>query len=100
MCQLWALHVAIKRKFFYIYICSFFTEFILQIYIIAQTYLRFCKNKWKPYSQKVETGNSIAIVFPVSIFGKSNHWRRSYDVVKIFKMAAVDVANQLPVSVW
>jgi len=26
-----------KRKFFYIYICSFSTEFISQMYIIAQT---------------------------------------------------------------
>jgi len=27
----------------------FSTEFILEMYIIAQTYLRFCKNKPKPY---------------------------------------------------
>ena len=40
MCQLWALHVVTKRQFFYIYICSFSAKFILQIYIIAQTYLR------------------------------------------------------------
>jgi len=48
MCQ-WALHVIIKRKFFYTYICSFSTEFILQMHSIAQTYLRFCKNKWKSF---------------------------------------------------
>jgi len=33
---------------FYIYICSFSTKFILQIYIIAQAYLRCCKNERKP----------------------------------------------------
>jgi len=42
MCQLWALHVVIKRQFFYIYICSFSTKFILQMYIIVQAYLRSC----------------------------------------------------------
>jgi len=30
---------------------------------------------------------------------ESNHGRRSYDVIKIFKMEAVDVANQRPVPV-
>jgi len=49
MCQLWALHVVIKRLFFNMYICSFATEFILHMYITAQTYLRFCKNKQKSY---------------------------------------------------
>ena len=42
MCQLWALHVVTKRQFFYIYICSFSTKFILRMYIIAQAYLRCC----------------------------------------------------------
>ena len=42
MCQLWALHVVIKREFFYIYICRFFTKFILQMHIIAHVYLRCC----------------------------------------------------------
>jgi len=51
------------------------------------------------FTKKIETGSSIAILFPVLIFGRSNHWWRSYDV-KIFKMAADDVANQLPVPVW
>ena len=50
MCQLWALHDVIKRQFFLnIYICTFSTEFILRMYIIAQTYLRFCKNQQKSY---------------------------------------------------
>jgi len=31
-----------KTTVFYIYICSFFTKFILQLYIIAQAYLRCC----------------------------------------------------------
>jgi len=44
MCHLWALHVAIKRQFLYIYIYSFSTKFILQMHIIAQAYLRCCKN--------------------------------------------------------
>jgi len=35
MFQLWALHVVIKRQFFNVYICSFSTEFILHMYIIA-----------------------------------------------------------------
>jgi len=42
MCQLWALHVVIKRQFFYIYTCSFSTKFISQMHIIAQAYLRCC----------------------------------------------------------
>jgi len=42
MSQLWALHVAIKRQFFYIYICSFSTKFISQMHDIAQAYLRCC----------------------------------------------------------
>jgi len=36
MCQLWALHVVMKRQFFNIYLCSFSAEFILRMYIIAQ----------------------------------------------------------------
>jgi len=44
--------------------------------------------------------NGNRILLPVSIFPDSNHWRRSYDVVKIFRMAVVDVANQLPVPIW
>jgi len=31
-----------KTTVFYIYICSFSTKFILQMYIIAQAYLRCC----------------------------------------------------------
>ena len=42
MCQLWALPFVTKRQFFYIYICSFSTKFILRMYIIAQAYLRCC----------------------------------------------------------
>jgi len=42
MRQLCALHVVTKRQFFHIYICSFFTKFILQMHIIAQAYLRCC----------------------------------------------------------
>jgi len=49
MCQLWALHVVRKTTVFSIYIYNFSTEFILHMYIITQTYLRFCKNKRKPY---------------------------------------------------
>jgi len=49
MCQLRALRVVIKRQFFNIYICSFSTEFIFHMYTIAQTYLRFCKNKQQSY---------------------------------------------------
>jgi len=36
MCKLWALHVVTKRQFFYIYICSFSTKFILRMYIIRK----------------------------------------------------------------
>ena len=79
-----------KTKVFNIYICSFSTEFILRMYIIAQTHLRFCKNKQKPYWNTTSGFD----------FGESAHWRRSYDVTKIFKMAAVDGANQLPVPDW
>ena len=43
-------------------------------------------------------GSHIGILLPVSIFCESDHCRHSNDV-KIFKTAAVDVANQLPVPV-
>jgi len=89
MCQLWALHVVVKRQFFNIYICSFSTEFILRMYIIARTYLRFCKNKQKSY------WNTTFFDF----FCELNHRRHSYDVIKVFKMGAVDITNQLPVPV-
>ena len=39
MCQMWALHDAIKRQF-YAYICSYSTKIILQMYNIVQAYLR------------------------------------------------------------
>jgi len=41
-----------KTKVFLHLHCSFSNKFILQICIIAQTYLRLCKNKRKPNSQK------------------------------------------------
>ena len=41
---------------------QFSTESILHMYIIAQTYLRFCKNKRNPYVHKSR------ILLPVSIF--------------------------------
>jgi len=31
---------------------------------------------------------------------ESDRWRHSCDVIKIFKMVAIDVTNQLPVAVW
>jgi len=61
------------------------------MYIVAQTYLRFYKNKRKPYWNTTSG---------FDFFCESDHWRRSNGVVKIFKMAAVDVANQLPDLVW
>jgi len=62
-------------------------------------------------------GRHIEILLPVSILAyrslsasqfasayqilcESDHRRRNYDVTKILKMAAVDGANQLPVSDW
>ena len=42
MCQLWALHVVIKRQFLKHLYLQFSSKFILQMYIIAQAYLRRC----------------------------------------------------------
>jgi len=81
-----------KTTVFYIYICVFSTEFILNMCIIAQTYLRFCKKKQTNRSR-------IGILFLVSIFCELNHRRHSYDVIKVLKMAAIDVTNQLPVPI-
>jgi len=89
MCQLWALHVVIKRQFFNIHICSFSTEFILHMYIIAQTDFQFCKNKQKSYRNTTSGFH----------FCELNHRQHSYDVIKVFNMAAVEVTNQLPVPV-
>jgi len=83
MCQLWALHVVIKRQFFNIH------EFILHMYIIAQTDLQFCKNKQKSYRNTTSGFD----------FCELNHRQHSYDVIKVFNMAAVEVTNQLPVPV-
>jgi len=42
-------YTLLKTTVFSIYTCSFSTEFILHMYIIAQTYLRFCETKRKSY---------------------------------------------------
>ena len=52
-----------KTTVFYIYICSFSTKFILQVHIIAQAYLRCCKNEPKPYWNTTSTcGCNLVIV--------------------------------------
>ena len=84
MCQLWALHIVIKRQLFNVYICSFYIEFILRMYIIAQTYLRFCKNQQKSYWNTTSG---------FDFFYELNHRRHSYDIIEVFWMVAVDVAN-------
>ena len=60
MCQLWALHVVIKRQFFYIYICSFSTKFILQMHIIAQAYFTVLQKRTEAileYHLRFQFGN-------------------------------------------
>jgi len=74
---------------------------------LSYNYLRFRKTN----------GRYIEILLPVSILTcqsssasrfasaerilcESDHRRRRYDVINVFKMAAVDVANQLPVPFW
>jgi len=64
-----------KMTVFNIYICSFSTEFILQMYIIAQTYLRFCKKTNGSIIYKKKSKNLLS-------FCKSNHWRRSLTSLK------------------
>jgi len=87
-----ALRRAVKTTVFNIYILQFF-------YYIYFTDVYNCTNL---YGFVKTNGSHIEILLPVSIFCESHHRRRSYDVVKIFKMTAVDVANQLPAfgSVW
>jgi len=52
-----------KTTVFYIYICSFSTKFISQMYTIAQAYLRCCKNERKPYWNRPTTcGFNLVIV--------------------------------------
>ena len=90
-----ALNVVIKRQFFYIYICSFSTSICL----------------WDTNTLVLKTnGRHFAIHFQVSILMLSSssacrsasayqtlykyfNLRRSYDVIKIFKMA--DAASQI-----
>ena len=61
---------------------------------------------WKTNSSHIETLRPLSILTCQSssashsasaqqISCESNHWRLSYDVLKIYKMAAVDVANEL-----
>ena len=52
-----------KTTAFYIYICSFSTEFIWQMYIFAQTYLRFCKTNGSilEYYFRLRFGNLVVI---------------------------------------
>ena len=50
-----------KTTVFYIYICSFSTKFILQMYIIIQAYLRCC-------GVAKTNGNHTGILLAVSIW--------------------------------
>jgi len=55
---------------------------------------------WFTYYGFVKTnGSHSGILLPVSIF-VIGPLATYYDVVKNFNMAAVDVANQLPIPVW
>ena len=53
-------------SFFYIYIWSFSTKFILRMYIIAQAYLQCCKNERKPYWNTTCGLNLVIIVINTS----------------------------------
>ena len=55
-----------KTTVFYIYICSFSTKFILRMYIIAQAYLRCCKNERKPYWNTTCGLNLVIVVINTS----------------------------------
>jgi len=59
-----------KTTVFYIYICSFSTKFILQMYIIAQTYLRCC-------GVATTNGSHTGILHAVSIWLSSSLTRHS-----------------------
>jgi len=104
MCHLWALHVVIKWQFFtFIFAVLFSTEFILHMYIIAQTGLRFCENKRPPYWNSTFGFNFdlsvvICISFCISIpnvvwigrsavtlcrFSRVTCWTRTVDVAKL-----------------
>jgi len=76
-----------------------FSTFIFAVFLPNLFYISVLLHK--PIYGFVKTnGSDIGILLLVSTFCESNHRRHSYDVIKIFKMAAVDVANQLPVRVW
>jgi len=60
-----------KTTVFYIYICSFSTKFILQMCIIAQAYLRRCKNERKAY-WNTTSGFSLVIVVINTSFADAN----------------------------
>jgi len=74
------LHVVIKRQFFYIYICSFSTNFILQMHIIAQAYLRCCKDERKPYWNTC--GFNLVIVVINTSF---TYWRIASELTRKVK---------------
>ena len=77
-----------------------FLTFIFAVFLLNLFYR--CILSHKPIYGFVKTNWSHIHKNLNRFFCKSNQWRRSLtvDVVKIFKMAAVDVANQLPVPVW
>jgi len=80
------------------YKTTVFKHLYLQFFYWILFYM--CILLHKPIYGFVKTNSSrIGILLLVSIFRKLNHWRHSYDVIKVFNMAAVDVANQLPIPV-
>jgi len=83
MGQLWALHVVINRQF----LTFIFAVFLLNLFYV-------CILLHKPIYGFVETNRSrLEYNFWFRFFCELNHRRHRYDVTKVFKMAAVDVAN-------
>ena len=80
------------------------TEIILDSFLTFAVFLLnlfyICILLHKPIYGFVKTNKSrIGILLLVSVFCVLNYQRHSYDAIKVFKMAAVDVTNQLPVPV-
>jgi len=87
MCQLWALHVVVKRQFL---------TFILAVFLLNYlTYVYYCTNIFMVLQKQTEV--ILEYYFWFRFFCELNHRQHSYDGTKVFKMAAIDVTNQLPV---
>ena len=84
------LTMCYKTTVFTIYICSFYLIYFTLCILLHKLIYGYVKK---------QTEVILEYYFWFRFFCESNHRRYSYDVINVFKMAAVDVANQLPVPV-